>query len=195
MAYFVMELIEGQRLDEYCDTQKLATNARLGLFLQVCSAVQYAHQRLIIHRDIKPGNILVNAEAVPKLLDFGIAKILESNEVGNQPEQTTSLVRLLTPHYASPEQVKGEPITTASDIYSLGVALYELLTGRTPYNVPTQTPHEISRAICEAEPEKPSTAARRKQLPTGDDEANQTANSARSVAREKIGRASCRERV
>jgi len=184
MPYFVMELIEGQRLDEYCDTQKLATNARLGLFLQVCSAVQYAHQRLIIHRDIKPGNILVNAEAVPKLLDFGIAKILESNEVGNQPEQTISLVRLLTPEYASPEQVKGEPITTASDIYSLGVVLYELLTGRTPYNVPTHTPHEISRAICEAEPEKPSTAVRRKQIAAGDGEGKQTADSAVSGIRE-----------
>src|SRR5260370_31577632 len=119
MPYFVMELIEGQRLDEYCDTQKLATNARLGLFLQVCSAVQYAHQRLIIHRDIKPGNILVTPEAEPKLLDFGIAKILESSEAADQPEQTISLIRLLTPENASPEQVKGEPITTATDSYSL----------------------------------------------------------------------------
>ncbi len=184
LPYFVMELVEGQRLDEYCDAHKLATNDRLGLFLQVCSAVQYAHQHLVIHRDIKPGNILVNAEGIPKLLDFGIAKILESSEGPDQPDQTLSLVRLLTPEYASPEQVKGEPITTASDVYSLGVVLYELLTGRTPYNVPTRTPHEFSRAICEAEPEKPSTAARRKQLPTGDDEGNQTANSARSVARE-----------
>jgi eukaryotic-like serine/threonine-protein kinase len=184
MPYFVMELVEGQRIDQYCDAHKLATNERLALFLQVCSAVQYAHQRLIIHRDIKPGNILVTAEGVPKLLDFGIAKILESNEATGQPEQTISLIRLLTPEYASPEQVKGEPITTASDIYSLGVVLYELLTGRTPYNVPTHTPHEISRAVCEAEPEKPSTAVRRKQLPAGNGESKGTDDSALSTVRE-----------
>ncbi len=162
VPFFVMELVEGQRLDVYCDAQKLATTDRLKLFLQICSAVQYAHQRLIIHRDLKPGNILVNEEGVPKLLDFGIAKILASSEDSAQPEQTMSVLRLLTPQYASPEQVKGEPITTASDVYSLGVVLYELLTGRTPYNVPTLTPHEISRAVCETEPERPSTAARRK---------------------------------
>jgi len=161
VPYFVMELVEGRRIDEYCDGRKLDTTERLKLFLQVCSAVQYAHQRLIIHRDIKPGNILVNAEGVPKLLDFGIAKILESSEAGNQPDQTISLLRLLTPEYASPEQIKGEPITTGSDVYSLGVVLYELLTGRAPYQVPTRAPHEISRAVCEAEPEKPSIAARR----------------------------------
>lgn len=163
MPYFVMELIEGQRIDEYCDAHKLDTTERLGLFLLVCSAVQYAHQHLVIHRDLKPSNILVTAEGVPKLLDFGIAKILESNEGADQLEQTISLIRLLTPEYASPEQVKNEPITTASDVYSLGVNLYELLTGRTPYNVPTRTPHEISRAVCEAELEKPSTAVRRMQ--------------------------------
>jgi serine/threonine protein kinase len=164
VPYFVMELVEGQRLDGYCDRRKLATTERLNLFLQICSAVQYAHQRLIIHRDIKPGNILVDAEGIPKLLDFGIAKILESSEATNQAEQTISLVRLLTPEFASPEQVKGETITTASDVYSLGAVLYELLTGRTPYSVPTHTPHEISRAVCETEPEKPSAAALRKQF-------------------------------
>ena len=164
VPYFVMELVEGQRIDDYCDERKLATTERLKLFLEVCSAVQYAHQRLIIHRDIKPGNILVSAEGVPKLLDFGIAKILESGDAANQLKQTISMVGPLTPEYASPEQIKGDSITTASDVYSLGVMLYELLTGRTPYNVPTRTPHEISRAICEAEPEKPSTAARREEI-------------------------------
>jgi serine/threonine protein kinase len=184
VPYFVMELVEGQRLDEYCDAQELATTQRLNLFLHVCSAVQYAHQRLIIHRDIKPGNILVTAEGVPKLLDFGIAKILDSNETANQPAQTISLVRLLTPEYASPEQVKGEPITTASDVYSLGVVLYELLTGRTPYNVPTHTPHEVSRAICEAEPEKPSTAVRRALSSGQEHELVSPAAPARSEVRE-----------
>jgi eukaryotic-like serine/threonine-protein kinase len=185
VPYFVMEFVEGQRIDKYCDEHKLATTGRLNLFLQICSAVQYAHQRLIIHRDIKPGNILVNAEGVPKLLDFGIAKILESSDVANQPEQTISLVRLMTPEYASPEQIKGEPITTASDVYSLGVVLYELLTGRTPYsNVSTHTPHEISRAVCETDAEKPSTAVRRKEIPIGDVKGKPKEESALGATRE-----------
>jgi serine/threonine protein kinase len=184
VPYFVMELVEGQRIDEYCDARKLATTERLKLFLQVCSAVQYAHQHLIIHRDIKPGNISVTAEGIPKLLDFGIAKILESSENVNQPQQTISLFRLLTPEYASPEQVKGEPITTASDVYSLGVVLYQLLTGRAPYAVPTRTPHEISRAVCETEPEKPSTAVRRTRSSADDGEPRPPEAAALSAARE-----------
>jgi serine/threonine protein kinase len=184
VPYLVMEFVEGQRIDNYCDDHKLTTTARLNLFLQICSAAQYAHQHLIIHRDIKPGNILVNAEGVPKLLDFGIAKILESSEVSNQPGQTLSLVRLLTLEYASPEQIKGEPITTASDVYSLGVVLYELLTGRAPYNVPTHTPHEISRAVCETEPEKPSTAVLRQQVTANEGERMPVDDSAETATRE-----------
>ena len=184
VPYFVMELIEGEKINEYCDDHKLSTTERLALFLEVCSAVQYAHRQLVIHRDIKPGNLLVTAEGVPKLLDFGIAKILESNEAADQPEQTISLIRLLTPKYASPEQVKGGPITTATDIYSLGVVLYELIAGSTPYDILTQTPHEISRAVCEAEPEKPSAAVRRKQLPTGDGEGKQRDDSTLAAVRE-----------
>jgi eukaryotic-like serine/threonine-protein kinase len=158
IPYLVMELIEGQPIGEYCDGRKLSIPDRLALFMQVCAAVQYAHQRLIIHRDIKPGNILVTGEGVPKLLDFGIAKILETEGQEGEGESTMTMFRLLTPQYASPEQVRGETITTASDVYSLGVVLYELLTGRSPYPKTSGAPQEAARAVCEFEPVKPSTA-------------------------------------
>jgi serine/threonine protein kinase/tetratricopeptide (TPR) repeat protein len=160
VPYFVMELIRGQPIDEYSDSHRLATADRLRLFSQVCSAVQYAHQRLIIHRDIKPGNILVTPEGLPKLLDFGIAKILNEGGPADGVTTTQTVLRVMTPGYASPEQVKGEPITTASDVYSLGVVLYELLTGHSPYRLTTRALHEVARAVCEDEPEKPSTAIR-----------------------------------
>jgi serine/threonine protein kinase/tetratricopeptide (TPR) repeat protein len=161
IPYFVMDLIEGQPITEYCDSRNLPVAERLKLFSAVCSAVQYAHQRLIVHRDIKPSNILVTQDGTPKLLDFGIAKILEAESADGQPEPTLTLFRALTPGYASPEQVKGEAITTASDVYSLGVVLYELLTGQHPYSAPGHTPHQVARAVCEVEPEKPSMVVRR----------------------------------
>ena len=156
IPYLVMELIEGTRIDEYCDSHALGVDERLDLFLQVCSAVQYAHQRLVIHRDIKPGNILVTKEGIPKLLDFGIAKILDPTAGAE-----ATVAGPMTPEYASPEQIRGEPITTATDVYSLGVVLYQLLVGRSPYPASTRTPHEFARLICEFEPERPSAAVMR----------------------------------
>ena len=155
VPYLVMELIEGTRIDSYCDEQKLSISQRLQLFRYVCSAVQYAHQRLVIHRDIKPSNILVTKEGAPKLLDFGIAKILDP-ALGAGSE--TTMARPMTPEYASPEQIRGEPITTASDVYSLGVVLYQLLTGRSPYPGETRSSHDLARAVCETDPGRPSTA-------------------------------------
>jgi serine/threonine protein kinase/Tol biopolymer transport system component len=156
VPYFVMELVEGQPIDKYCDCHRLGIPARLQLFLQVCSAVQYSHQHQIIHRDIKPANILVAEEGVPKLLDFGIAKVLDSSASFGAGKTQTKF-RVFTPEYASPEQIKAEPISAASDVYSLGVLLYELLTGHRPYRFKTHKRAEIERAICEEEPPKPST--------------------------------------
>lgn len=161
--YLIMEYVHGEPLDKYCDQQRLDIRGRLELFLQICSAVQYAHQNLIVHRDLKPANILVTAEGSPKLLDFGIAKLLD---VGGDAAAALALTRmndrLLTPEYASPEQILGRAVTTASDVYALGVVLYELLTGLRPYSVPASASQlELERTICISDPERPSAALKR----------------------------------
>ncbi len=157
--YFVMEFVDGEPIMNYCRRRELSLDDKLKLFLDVCSAVQHAHQKLIVHRDLKPSNIMVTAEGTPKLLDFGIAKLL-TPDPGEAITRTETAVRLMTPDYASPEQVRGGPITTATDVYSLGVALYELLTERRPYQFETYSPLEIERAICNTEAPPPSDAAR-----------------------------------
>lgn len=154
--YLVMEYVEGQPLGQWCDGRNLSTRERLEIFLEVCAAVQYAHQHLVVHRDLKPSNILVTEEGTVKLLDFGIAKLIDPDLTGDSGERTGTLFRLLTPDYASPEQVRGGPISTASDVYALGVVLYELLTGEKPYRVTESSPVEMLWIICEREPAKPS---------------------------------------
>lgn len=157
LPYFVMEYVEGRRLDQYCREQQLSIPDRLAIFRKICAAITYAHQNLIVHRDIKPANIRVTADGEPKLLDFGIAKLLDP-ETSSAAEMTMTFATVMTPEYASPEQVRGENITTASDVYSLGVLLYELLTGQRPYNIKTRNPTEIARVISDVQPARPSMA-------------------------------------
>lgn len=155
--YLVMEYVKGIRIDGYCRDRDLKLEERLRLFLAVCGAVEFAHKNLIVHRDIKPANILVTADAVPKLLDFGIAKLLNPELEGQTLTRTTD--RLMTPEYASPEQIRGDQITTATDVYALGVLLYELLTGTRPFHLETKSPFEVARIICEDDPQPPSSIA------------------------------------
>ncbi|MFI4896280.1 MAG: tetratricopeptide repeat protein, partial [Phycisphaerales bacterium JB059] len=155
----IMEYVEGAPLDQYCMEHALGVRDRLRLFGEVCDAVAHAHRQLVIHRDLKPSNMFVTSEGRPKLIDFGIAKLLSDEETATSvtaPEQ-----RMMTPRYASPEQIRGEAVTTATDIYSLGVVLYELLVGRAPFEPASGSRAELGRLVCEQDPIAPSTAVSR----------------------------------
>lgn len=158
LSYFVMEYIEGHPIGQYCDDNKLPVRQRLELFQKVCRAVQFAHQNLIVHRDLKPSNILVTQDGTPKLLDFGIAKVLNPNLAGYSMPMTSMDMRVMTPEYASPEQMRGGAVTTASDVYQLGILLYELLTGSRPHKTEGRSRKEIEEMVLSTEPAKPSTA-------------------------------------
>jgi len=158
VPYLVMEYVEGLRVDEYCTENHLDVEERLALFRQICDAVDYAHRNLVVHRDLKPSNILV-VDGQPKLLDFGIAKLVGGPDMGNaaRPAALPTLPGMMTPEYASPEQIRGERITTATDVFALGVLLYRLLTGDSPYRLESTAPHELAKAICDQEPVRPSS--------------------------------------
>jgi hypothetical protein len=158
VPYFAMELVEGERIDDYCNGRNLSVEQRLDLFIDVCEAVQYAHEHLVIHRDLKPSNILVRGDGQLKLLDFGIAKLLDPLLAAEGDATRTGAVAL-TPEYAAPEQVRGRPVSTATDTYALGVLLYVLVAGCRPYEVRGLTAAEVERLVCEIEPPRPSTVA------------------------------------
>jgi serine/threonine-protein kinase len=158
--YVVMELVDGPPIDQYARRHRLDLSQRVALFRKVCAAVQYAHQRLVVHRDLKPSNILVQADGTPKLLDFGIAKLLDDEQAGS----TVTARSWMTPEYASPEQVRGERVSTASDVYSLGAVLYELLTGQRPYELSSRSAGEIERLVSTTIPAAPSAVVARGRL-------------------------------
>ncbi|MBX7063046.1 MAG: protein kinase [Pyrinomonadaceae bacterium] len=164
--YFVMDLIDGEPLYAFADGNRLSLNDRLLLFGRICQAVEYAHERRIIHRDLKPGNIFVASDGSPRLLDFGIAKLLDAELAIDTLQPTATAIRMMTVDYASPEQVRGETVTYASDVYSLGVILYELLSGRRPYRIESRNSLEAAKAVCDQEPLPPSQALDDQSLPT-----------------------------
>ena len=160
LPFLVMDHVKGLPLNQFSNENKLSIKQRLEIFLQICSAIAYAHQNLIVHRDLKPSNILVNADVIPKILDFGISKLIETDGDQQTIEGTLTAFRAMTPEYASPEQVSGLPVTTSSDIYSLGVVLYELLTGHHPYRFRSKSLEDITRVLTDTSPTKPSLLCR-----------------------------------
>lgn len=171
LPFLVMDYVDGRPLHRFADENGLSINKRLSMFLKICSAVSYAHQNLVIHRDLKPSNILVTADGEPKLLDFGIAKLTGPSGNGQTARNTQTIFQAMTPEYASPEQFTGKAVTTASDIYSLGILLYELLTGHRPFRFETKNVAEISQLITDTTPTKPSTVCRQLGLKTTIDNA------------------------
>src|SRR5262249_53163567 len=159
VPFFVMERVVGRPVTEFCRERELGIDAVLRVFLEICDAAQYAHRNLVVHRDLKPSNILVDGTGHVKLLDFGIAKLLGEGQGEASAESTRTPLRVFTPEYAAPEQLLGEPVTTATDVYSLGVLLYELLTGERPYRVTRSVAAGIEQAVLEREPARPSRSA------------------------------------